>query len=70
MYMHYILHLNIKKKTRIMYCETCDIVKLLISASTEMTNAPEPSISCTIFVCLYLLFSMTNVNTLVMNSVI
>lgn len=58
-----------------MYCETCDIVKLLISdfwsvTSTEMTNAPEPSISCTIFVCLYLLFSMTNVNTLVMNSVI
>lgn len=31
MYMHYILHLNLKKKTRIMYCETCDIVKLLIS---------------------------------------
>lgn len=30
MYMHYILHLN-KKKPRIMYCETCDIVKLLIS---------------------------------------
>lgn len=57
MYMHYILHLNKKKKTRIV-------------TSTEMTNAPEPSISCTIFVCLYLLFSMTNVNTLVMNSVI
>lgn len=57
MYMHYILHLNKIKKTRIV-------------TSTEMTNAPEPSISCTIFVCLYLLFSMTNVNTLVMNSVI
>lgn len=37
MYMHYILHLNKKKKTRIV-------------TSTEMTNAPEPSISCTIFV--------------------
>lgn len=35
-----------------------------------MTNVPERSISCTVFVCLHLLFLMTNVNTLLMYSVI
>lgn len=74
MYMYYIFYLNLKKNVyyvlwNVWYCEIVDFCFWLV-IFIEMINVLEFLIFCIIFVCLYLLFLMINVNILVMNLVI